>query len=138
MFSGCKIFNQPLNNWNVSNVIIMNDIFTGCYNFNQPLNNWYLYKKNNVSYLLHSYLFIPSTIYKIVNYFNIYTFKYLQNKKLKISNNLKLNSALIYIYLHYNEIEINKEDFQKLKNNYTRYQNIIRYKYYLEDLKLYL
>ena len=33
-------FNQPLNNWNVSNVEDMEGMFAGAQSFNQPLNNW--------------------------------------------------------------------------------------------------
>ena len=33
-------FNQPLNNWNVSNVTNMGAMFKGATPFNQPLNNW--------------------------------------------------------------------------------------------------
>ena len=33
-------FNQPLNNWNVSNVTNMNWMFHTAESFNQPLNNW--------------------------------------------------------------------------------------------------
>ena len=39
-------FNQPLNNWNVSNVTNMDDMFQLATKFNQPLNNW----KTNVHY----------------------------------------------------------------------------------------
>ena len=39
MFNGASSFNQPLNNWNVSNVKTMNRMF-GKSSFNQPLNNW--------------------------------------------------------------------------------------------------
>ena len=35
-----KAFNQPLNNWNVSNVTDMREMFNCAYSFNQPLNNW--------------------------------------------------------------------------------------------------
>ena len=38
-FSGAKVFNQPIGNWNVSNVTMMEDVFGGSA-FNQPLNNW--------------------------------------------------------------------------------------------------
>ena len=31
---------QPLNNWNVSNVEDMNNMFNGASSFNQPLDNW--------------------------------------------------------------------------------------------------
>jgi surface protein len=41
MFSGAKAFNQPLNNWNVSNVTSMNDMFNGASAFkNHDLSNW--------------------------------------------------------------------------------------------------
>ena len=36
----CKVFNKPLNNWNVSNVKVMSTMFENCKEFNQPLNNW--------------------------------------------------------------------------------------------------
>ena len=37
---GMHIFNQPLNNWNVSNVSNMKNMFCHAQLFNQPLNNW--------------------------------------------------------------------------------------------------
>jgi surface protein len=40
MFWGCKNFNQPLNDWNVSNVENTSNMFYKCENFNQPLDNW--------------------------------------------------------------------------------------------------
>ena len=39
MFQDCSNFNQPLNNWNVSNVTNMRSMFRQA-RFNQPLNNW--------------------------------------------------------------------------------------------------
>ena len=39
-FSGAKQFNQPLNDWNVSNVTNMEFMFYRCYKFKQPLNKW--------------------------------------------------------------------------------------------------
>ena len=39
-FRECPNFNQPLNNWDVSNVTSFEGMFYGCINFNQPLNNW--------------------------------------------------------------------------------------------------
>ena len=35
-----KNFNEPIGNWDVSNVEIMSDMFEEADNFNQPLNNW--------------------------------------------------------------------------------------------------
>ena len=33
-------FNENINSWNVKNVTNMGEIFSGCSVFNQPLNNW--------------------------------------------------------------------------------------------------
>ena len=42
MFNGASSFNQPLNNWNVSNVDDMGRVFDGATSFNQPLHApWY-------------------------------------------------------------------------------------------------
>ena len=40
MFKNCWEFNQPLNNWDVSNVINMKNMFENANVFNQPLNEW--------------------------------------------------------------------------------------------------
>ncbi len=40
MFLDCDNFNQPLNNWDVSNVESMQSMFARCVKFNQPLDNW--------------------------------------------------------------------------------------------------
>ena len=40
MFWDAHSFNQPLNNWNVSKVVYMSEMFNGASSFNQPLNNW--------------------------------------------------------------------------------------------------
>ena len=40
MFYKCKIFNQPLNKWNISKVKNMINLFRDCKNFNQDLNIW--------------------------------------------------------------------------------------------------
>ena len=40
MFSGARSFNQPLNKWNVSNVTRMAWMFQDATSFNQPLDNW--------------------------------------------------------------------------------------------------
>ena len=56
MFQNATSFNQPLNNWNVSNVTNMNEMFRNearyrshTSSFNQPLNKW------NVSNVTHMY-----------------------------------------------------------------------------------
>ena len=40
MFMGSLSFNQPLNNWDVSNVTNMWYMFLNATSFNQPLNKW--------------------------------------------------------------------------------------------------
>jgi surface protein len=40
MCKGSTRFNQPLDNWNVSNVTYMNSMFSNATSFNQPLNKW--------------------------------------------------------------------------------------------------
>ena len=40
MFDEASSFNQPLNNWDVSKVTNMSFMFAGASSFNQPLNNW--------------------------------------------------------------------------------------------------
>ena len=40
MFSGCSLFNQPLDNWDTSNVEVMDYMFYVNDTFDQPLNNW--------------------------------------------------------------------------------------------------
>ena len=40
MFDECKSFNQPLNNWNASNVTNMRSMFVNCKSFNQDISNW--------------------------------------------------------------------------------------------------
>ena len=40
MFTRCTSFNQPLDNWDVSQVTNMSYMFTRCTSFNQPLNSW--------------------------------------------------------------------------------------------------
>jgi hypothetical protein len=42
MFQGATSFNQPLNNWDVGNVELMNMMFSGATSFNQNIGNWNL------------------------------------------------------------------------------------------------
>ena len=48
MFYGAESFNQPLNNWNVSNATNMDGMFRDAESFNQPLNNWDVSKVKNM------------------------------------------------------------------------------------------
>src|SRR5690606_15867816 len=47
-------FNQPLNNWDVSNVIEMDWMFTDAIVFNQPLNNWDVSNVVNIDYMFQN------------------------------------------------------------------------------------
>jgi surface protein len=51
MFDNATSFNQPLNNWNVSNVTNMSEMFYNATSFNQPLNNWNVSNVTNMSYM---------------------------------------------------------------------------------------
>jgi len=48
MFASATSFNQPLGNWNVSNVTNMSSMFVGARSFNQPLNNWNIGRETNI------------------------------------------------------------------------------------------
>ena len=40
MFYKCKLFNQDISNWDVSNVKYMDGMFYKCEAFNQDISNW--------------------------------------------------------------------------------------------------
>ena len=40
MFEGAQLFNEPLDNWDVGNVTDMSSMFFRAATFNQPINNW--------------------------------------------------------------------------------------------------
>ena len=40
LFSGASSFNQDLNNWDTSNINLMNGMFRNATNFNQDLSDW--------------------------------------------------------------------------------------------------
>jgi len=48
----CAI-NQPLNNWNVSKVTNMSEMFYGASSFNQPLNNWNVSNVKEMGYMFY-------------------------------------------------------------------------------------
>jgi len=51
MFQNATSFNQPLNNWNVSNVTNMAWMFANARSFNQPLNKWNVSKVRGMGYM---------------------------------------------------------------------------------------
>jgi surface protein len=53
MFYGCESFNQPLNDWDVSNVNDMEQMFYWCKKFNQPLNDWNVSNVTDMSWMFY-------------------------------------------------------------------------------------
>jgi len=51
MFGGAESFNQPLNDWNVSNVDNMSRMFFNAESFNQPLNDWNVSNVTNMDWI---------------------------------------------------------------------------------------
>ena len=49
----CLNFNQSLNNWNVSNVKSMEQMFKGCGKFNQSLNKWNILNITNMQNMFY-------------------------------------------------------------------------------------
>ena len=49
MFNNAKLFNQPIDHWDVSNVTNMSDMFSGASSFNQPLDKWNVSNVTNMS-----------------------------------------------------------------------------------------
>ena len=53
MFAGASSFNQPLENWDVSNVKDMGSMFAGASSFNQPLNQWNVVNVEDMSQMFY-------------------------------------------------------------------------------------
>ena len=49
MFHDCETFNQPLDSWDVGRVTLMGGMFVGCSHFNQPLARWDVSQVTNMS-----------------------------------------------------------------------------------------
>ena len=49
MFRGCKVFNSPLAQWDVSKITDMRGMFEDCETFNQPLERWDVSQVTDVS-----------------------------------------------------------------------------------------
>jgi len=63
MFHGATNFNQPLNDWNTSQVTSMNSMFKSATNFNQPLYWWNTSKVTDMDEMFYKELAInPSNI----------------------------------------------------------------------------
>ena len=53
MFDDCKQFNQPIGNWDVSNVKNMCKMFHNATSFNQELGNWKIIRCNDFSKMFY-------------------------------------------------------------------------------------
>ena len=53
MFASAKNFNQPIGNWDVSNVKFMAGMFCNATTFNQPIDNWDVSNVQDMSWMFH-------------------------------------------------------------------------------------
>ena len=53
MFRNAHFFNQPVGDWNVSNVSNMESMFNQAYNFNQPIGNWDVSNVRSMDYMFY-------------------------------------------------------------------------------------
>ena len=74
-------FNQPLNNWDVSNVTIMDGMFDGAKKFNQCLDSWYMLFVPNDGSKIKFGMFLCK---KLINIYDMVD-EWLDNKKLATS-----------------------------------------------------
>ena len=61
LFSNSHSFNQSLNDWDVSNVTNMKDMFEEANSFNQPLNNWNVSKVTDMCSMFSGATSLTST-----------------------------------------------------------------------------
>ena len=54
MFQNCTCLNQPLNNWDVSNITNMSYMFHNCKKFNEPLDKWNVNDTTNMSFMFYN------------------------------------------------------------------------------------
>jgi surface protein len=59
MFYNAKSFNQPIENWIVSKVRTMQDMFKGAIFFNQPIENWDVSNVKSSEILFKEKFFYP-------------------------------------------------------------------------------
>lgn len=57
MFRYANLFNQPINNWDVSNVTDMSEMFRRASSFDQPLNDWDVSSVTDMSEMLGAFSF---------------------------------------------------------------------------------
>ena len=59
-FSGATSFNQPIGNWDVSAVTIMDAMFKGASSFNQPIGGWDVSKVTHMNSMFRNPLPLTS------------------------------------------------------------------------------
>ena len=74
MFKDAELFNQPLNDWNVSNVTKMPSMFRNTKSFNQDISNWNVAQVTDMYYTFYEaeYSINHSTIECIYNNYSGY------------------------------------------------------------------
>jgi surface protein len=107
MFEGCIHFNQPLNDWNVSNVEEMSAMFKDNYDFNQSIVGW----------KLDSLVEYDSIFYGIIdNEIHINNLKYIKGQIQNITDYEKID---IYDDNYYEQYEYENEyDDYEYENDY--------------------
>jgi len=53
MFENNTVFNQDINQWNVSNVVRMGSMFYNAINFNKPIDSWRVSNVTDVTYMFY-------------------------------------------------------------------------------------
>ena len=70
MFCNATLFNQNLNNWNVSNVIHMENMFNNAQSFNQNIGNWNITNNTYIDNMFCLNSPIPFHKLKITSFFD--------------------------------------------------------------------
>ena len=71
LFKEYKNFNEDISNWNVSNVTNMQRMFACVYSFNQPLNNWNVSNVTNMQHMFDG----AKTFNQPLNNWNVFNVK---------------------------------------------------------------
>ena len=68
MFKGCETFNEDISSWDVSNVTDMSNMFTGATNFNRDLSKWQISNTNyNAKFIKNMFSFADKMKDKILS-----------------------------------------------------------------------
>merc|ERR1711988_1351138 len=107
MFSDANSFNQPINNWDVSNVTNMSAMFSEANSFNQPINNWDVSNVTNMEKMFYHALSFNQDINNwevsnVTNMSNMFSFTESFNQPL---SNWNIDLDLLSINEHYSSEE---------------------------------